>query len=109
MYLKKAAPLLNPSCDPCSNACFQTRPNGESGDDVARAMSFAMLSSVEGGGGDDAAAVFNVDTGAGGDTVGSAWLTGFFFNVRSLLFWHCNIWRMAVMSQGTVYGQWTWK
>ena len=26
-----------------------------------------MLSSVAGGGGDDAAAVFNVDTGAGGD------------------------------------------
>ena len=67
MSLKKAAPLLNPSCDPCSNACFQTRPNGESGNDVARAMSFAMLSSVAGGGGDDAAAVFNVDTGAGGD------------------------------------------
>ena len=74
MSLKKAAPLLNPSCDPCSNACFQTRPNGESGDDVAR----AMLSSVAGGGGDDAAAIFDADTGAGGDTAGGAWLTGFF-------------------------------
>jgi hypothetical protein len=31
-------------------------------------MSFTMLSSVTGSGGDDAAAVFNVDTGAGGDT-----------------------------------------
>ena len=57
------------------------RPNGESVDDVARAMSFAMLSSVAGGGGDDVAAVFNADAGAGGNTVGGAWLTGFFFNV----------------------------
>ena len=31
-----------------------------------------MLSSVTGGGSDDAAAVFNVDTGAGGDTIGGA-------------------------------------
>ena len=37
-----------------------------------------MLSSVVGGGGDDVAAVFNADTGAGGDTAGGAWLTGFF-------------------------------
>ena len=81
MSLKKAAPLLNPSCDPCSNACFEMRPNGESGDDVARAMSFAMLSSVAGGGGNDAAAVFDADTGAGGNAAGGAWLTGFFFNV----------------------------
>ena len=81
MSLKKAAPLLNPSHDPCSNACFQTRPNGESGDNVVRAMSFAMLSSVVGGGGDDVAVVFNADTGAGGDTAGGAWITGFFFNV----------------------------
>ena len=57
------------------------RPNGESGDDVVRAMSFAMLSSVLGGSGDDAAAIFDADTGAGSDTVGSTWLTGFFFNV----------------------------
>ena len=41
----------------------------------------AMLSSVAGGGGNDAAAVFDADTGAGGDTVGGAWLTGFFFDV----------------------------
>ena len=40
-----------------------------------------MLSSVAGGGGDDAAAVFDVDTGTGGDTAGGAWLTGFFFDV----------------------------
>ena len=40
-----------------------------------------MLSSVAGGSGDDAAAVFDADTGAGSDTAGGAWLTGFFFNV----------------------------
>ena len=40
-----------------------------------------MLSSVAGGGGDDAAAIFDADTGAGSNTVGGAWLTGFFFNV----------------------------
>ena len=48
---------------------------------MARAMSFAMLSSVAGGGGDDVAAIFNAETGVGGDTAGGAWLTGFFFNV----------------------------
>ena len=48
------------------------RPNGESGNDVVRAMSFAMLSSVTGGGDDDAAVVVDVDAGAGGDTVGNA-------------------------------------
>ena len=57
------------------------RPNSESGNDVARVMSFTMLSSVAGGGGDDVAAVFNADTGAGGDTAGGAWLTGFFFDM----------------------------
>ena len=40
-----------------------------------------MLSSVAGGGGDDVAAIFDADTGAGSDTAGGAWLTGFFFNV----------------------------
>ena len=55
------------------------RPNGESGNDVARVMSFTMLSSVAGGSGDDAAAIFDVDTSAGSNTVGGAWLTGFFF------------------------------
>ena len=40
-----------------------------------------MLSFVAGGGGDDAAAIFDAETGADGDTVGGAWLTGFFFNV----------------------------
>ena len=44
-------------------------------------MSFAMLSSVAGGSGNDAAAIFDADTGAGGDTVDGAWLTGFFFDV----------------------------
>ena len=57
------------------------RPNGKSGTDVARVMSFARLSSDTGVGVDDAAVVFNVDTGTGGDTVGGAWLTGFFFDV----------------------------
>ena len=47
------------------NACFQTRPRGESGDDVASAMSFARLSSETGGGADGVAV--SVDTGAGGD------------------------------------------
>ena len=42
-------------------------------------MSFAMLSSVAGGGGNDAAAVFDADTGIGSNTAGGAWLTGFFF------------------------------
>ena len=41
------------------------RPNSESGNDVARVMSFAMLSYVAGGSGDDAAAIFDVDTSAG--------------------------------------------
>ena len=54
------------------------RPNGESGDDVARAMSFARLSSDTGGGADDAV---DADAGAGGEIVGGAWLTGFFFDV----------------------------
>ena len=40
-----------------------------------------MLSFVAGGGGDDVAAVFNVETGASRDTVGGAWLTSFFFNI----------------------------
>ena len=40
-----------------------------------------MLSFVAGGSGDDAAAIFNAETCAGGDTVSGAWLTGFFFNV----------------------------
>ena len=44
-------------------------------------MARAMLSFVAGGGGDDVAAIFDAETGAGGDTVGGAWLTGFFFNV----------------------------
>jgi len=39
-----------------------------------------MLSSDTGGGGDDAAAVFDADTGARGDTVAGAWLAGFFFD-----------------------------
>jgi len=56
------------------------RPNGESGDNVARAMSFARLSSDTGGGADDAVAVA-ADAGAGSNTAGDAWLTGFFFNV----------------------------
>jgi hypothetical protein len=43
-------------------------------------MSFARLSSDTGGDGDNAAAVFDVDTGAGGDTAGSAWLADFFFD-----------------------------
>ena len=54
------------------------RPNGESGDNVARPMSFARLSSDTGGSADDAV---DADAGAGGDTVGSAWLTGFFFDM----------------------------
>ena len=54
------------------------RPNGESGDDMARAMSFARLSSDTGGSADDA---IDADAGAGGDTAGRAWLTGFFFNM----------------------------
>ena len=78
--LKSTVPLLNPSFDPSRKACFQTRPNGESGNDVVRAMSFTRLISDTGGGGNDAAAVFDVDTGAGGNTVGGAWLTGFFFD-----------------------------
>ena len=48
------------------------RLNGESGDNMARVMSFTMLSSVVGGSGNDAAAVFNVDTGTGSDTAGGA-------------------------------------
>jgi hypothetical protein len=43
-------------------------------------MSFARLSSDTGGNGDNAAAVFDVDTGAGDDTAGSAWLADFFFD-----------------------------
>ena len=41
-------------------------------------MSFARLSSDTGGGADDAV---DADAGAGGDTAGGAWLTGFFFNM----------------------------
>ena len=41
-------------------------------------MSFARLSSDTGGGADDAV---DADAGAGGDTAGGAWLTGFFFDV----------------------------
>jgi len=78
MSLKKAASLLNPSCDPCSNACFQMRPNGEFGDDVARAMSFAMLSSDTGSGDDSAAVV--VDVSASSDTAGGGCVMGCFFN-----------------------------
>ena len=54
------------------------RPNGESGDNMARAMSFTRLSSDTGGSADD---TIDADAGTGGDTAGSAWLTGFFFNM----------------------------
>ena len=54
------------------------RPNGESGDNVARPMSFARLSSDTGGSVDDAV---DADAGAGSNIVGGAWLTGFFFNM----------------------------
>ena len=60
---------------------------------MARVMSFAMLSFVAGGVGDDVAAVFNAETGAGGDTAGGAWLTGFFFNV-------------VFFSSIVMYGEW---
>jgi hypothetical protein len=43
-------------------------------------MSFARLSSDTGGDGDNAAAIFDADTVAGGDTAGSAWFAGFFFD-----------------------------
>ena len=45
---------------------------------MARAMSFARLSSDTGGSADDAVAA---GAGAGSNTAGGAWLTGFFFNV----------------------------
>ena len=54
------------------------RPNGESGDDMARAMSFVRLSSDTGGGADDAV---DADAGTGSDTADGAWLTGFFFDM----------------------------
>ena len=54
------------------------RPNGESGDNVARPMSFTRLSSDTGGSADDAV---DTDAGAGGDIAGGAWLTGFFFDI----------------------------
>ena len=79
--LKSSVPLLSPSFDPSQKACFQTRPNGESSDDVVRMMSFARLSSDTGGCGNDAAAVFDANTGTGSDTAGGAWFTGFFFDV----------------------------
>ena len=47
-------------------------------DNVVRAMSFMRLSSDTGDGADDAV---DADAGAGSDTAGSAWLTGFFFNM----------------------------
>jgi len=65
LSLKSSIPLLNPSFNPSQNACFQMRPNSESGNDVARVMSFSMLSSVTGGGDDNAAVVVDVDAGAG--------------------------------------------
>ena len=64
------------------------RPNGESGNDVARVMSFVMLSSVAGDSGNDVAAIFNANTGAGSDTVSGASLTGFFFEV---VFFSCMV------------------
>jgi len=58
-------------------------------------MSFATLSSVTGGGDDDAAVVVDADAGTGSDTVGGAWLTGFFFNV-------------VFFSSMVMYGGWQW-
>ena len=43
-----------------------------------RVMSFARLSFDTGGGADDAV---DADAGTGSDTAGSAWLTGFFFDM----------------------------
>ena len=50
-----------------------------------------MLSFVAGDSGNDAAVIFNAETGAGGYTAGGAWLTGFFFNV--VFFSGIVIWR----------------
>jgi len=54
------------------------RPNGEFGDNVARAMSFTMLSSDTSSGDDSAAVV--VDASAGGDTAGGGCVMGCFFD-----------------------------
>jgi len=86
LTLKSSVPLINPSFNPSQNACFQMRPNGESGN-------FTMLSSVTGGSDDDAAVVVDVDAGTGSNTAGGAWLTGFFFNV-------------VFFSNMAMYGRW---
>jgi hypothetical protein len=93
--LKSSVPLLNPSIDPSLKVCFQMRPNSKSGDDMVRVMSFAMLSSVTSGGSDGVVVAVDADTGTAGNTAGSNWLTGFFFN--------------AVFFSGMVtYDVWQW-